>query len=110
MVTGAAAVVTALAANSAATVEYRQNQAQLNAAFEQAGMTTQSAKEAYQQLYKVIGDDDQAVESAANIAMLADSEQNAAKWAELASGVLGTFHDTLHRWYRKNSRLPVGRG
>lgn len=95
MVTGAAAVVTALAANSAATVEYRQNQAQLNAAFEQAGMTTQSAKEAYQQLYKVIGDDDQAVESAANIAMLADSEQNAAKWAELASGVLGTFHDTL---------------
>lgn len=95
MAVGAAAVGTALLGTVAATEEYRQNQAQLNAAFEQAGLTTRSAKDAYQELYRVIGDDDQAVESAANIAMLADSEQEAAKWAELASGVLGTFHDTL---------------
>jgi hypothetical protein len=95
IITGTAAIATALAGTAAATIDYRQNQAQLNAAFEQAGMTTKSAKDAYQELYKVIGDDDQAVESAANIAMLADSEQEAAKWAELASGVLGTFHDTL---------------
>lgn len=90
-----AAAGAALLALGASTTEYRQNQAQLNAAFEQAGLTTQSATDSYRQLYKVIGEDDQAVESAANIAMLANSEKEAAQWAELASGVLGTFHDTL---------------
>lgn len=93
--TAAAGVTTAFLALGPATQEYRQNQAQLNAAFEQASMTTEAATATYRELYKVIGDDDQAVESAANIAMLASSEQEAAKWAELASGVLGTFHDTL---------------
>ena len=90
-----AGVTTAFLALGPTTQEYRQNQAQLNAAFEQAKLTTESATATYQQLFKVIGDDDQSVESAANIAMLASSEQEAAKWAELASGVLGTFHDTL---------------
>lgn len=91
----AVATATALLATSAATEEYRQNQAQLNAAFEQAKFSTESASAAYKRLYAVIGDDNQAVESAANIAMLADSEAEVAKWADIASGVLGTFHDTL---------------
>jgi hypothetical protein len=80
---------------SASTIEFRQNQAQLNAAFKQAELGAESAGETYKTLYGIIGDDDQAVESAANIAMLASSEEEAAKWAQLASGVLGTFHDTL---------------
>ena len=95
IITSMAAAGAALLALAKSTEDYRQNQAQLNAAFEQAKLTTDSAAATYQHLYKVIGDDDQAVESAANIAMLASSEQDAAKWAELASGVLGTFHDTL---------------
>ena len=86
---------TALVGTAALTEEYRQNQAQLNAAFEQAGFSAESARSAYTEMYKAIGDDDQATESAANIAMLASSEQEAAKWAELCSGVMGTFHDTL---------------
>ena len=90
-----AAAGTALMGVAAATTDYRQQQAQLNAAFEQAGLSAASAKGAYSELYKVIGEDDQAVESAANIAMLANSEKEAAQWAELAAGVLGTFHDTL---------------
>ena len=89
------AVGTALLALGASTTEYRQNQAQLNAAFEQAGFTATSAQDAYRELYRTIGDDAQAVESAANIAMLARSEEDAARWAETASGILGTFHDTL---------------
>lgn len=90
-----AAMGTALVGTAAATEEYRQNQAQLNAAFEQAGFSAESAKSAYTEMYKAIGDDDQATESAANIAMLASSEQEAAEWAELCSGIMGTFHDTL---------------
>ena len=90
---GASAV--ALAGAALATEEYRQNQAQLNAAFEQANMSASAATGVYKELYKTIGDDDQAVESAANIAMLANNTKDAKQWAELASGVLGTFHDTL---------------
>lgn len=93
--TGLAVAGGALVTLASSTEEYRQNQAQLDAAFQQAGFSAEGASEVYGQLYKVIGDDDQAVESAANIAMLADSEQRASEWAELASGVLGTFHDTL---------------
>lgn len=96
VVTGAlAAVGGAITGISQATEEYRVNQAQLNAAFLQANMTAEGAKEVYSELYKVIGDDDQATESAANIAMLTDNIEEAQKWAGLASGVLGTFHDTL---------------
>lgn len=86
---------TALLSLSSSTAEYRKNQAQLNAAFEQAKFSAESATGVYKELYGVIGDDDQAVESAANIAMLANSEKEAAQWAELAAGVVGTFHDTL---------------
>lgn len=93
--TAVAAAGGALLALGASTTDFRQQQAQLNAAFEQAGLSAGSAKGAYKELYKVIGEDDQAVESAVNIAMLAESEKEAAQWAELASGVLGTFHDTL---------------
>lgn len=99
MAAGFAGVIAGIAAGMVALVEgteeYRQGQAQLDAAFSQANLSAQSAAGTYAHLYQVIGDDAQAVESAANIAMLASSEQEAAKWAELASGVLGTFHDTL---------------
>ena len=93
--TALAGATAAIVALGPATEEFRINQAKLNAAFEQASFSADSAKGVYKELFATIGDSDQAVESAANIAMLASSEQEAAKWAELASGVLGTFHDTL---------------
>lgn len=89
---GATAAIVAL---GPATEEFRINQAKLTAAFDQAGFSADSAKGVYKELFAVIGESDQATESAANIAMLAESEKEAAQWAELASGVLGTFHDTL---------------
>ena len=92
---GIAALGAALVGSAALTEEYRINQAKLNAAFEQAGLSGEAASDVYKELYATIGESDQAVESAANIALLTESEKDAAKWAELASGVLGTFHDTL---------------
>ena len=92
---GIAALGAALVGSAALTEEYRVNQAKLNAAFEQAGLSGEAASDVYKELYATIGDSGQAVESAANIALLTESEKEAAKWAELASGVLGTFHDTL---------------
>lgn len=90
-----AGAATALLALGPATEEFRVNMAKLTAGFEQAGMTADDAKGIYRELFAVIGDSDQATESANNIALLAKSEEEAARWAELASGVVGTFHDTL---------------
>ena len=93
--TALAGATAAIVALSPATEEFRINQAKLTAAFDQAGFSANSAKGVYKELFATIGESDQATESAANIAMLAESEKEAAQWAELASGVLGTFHDTL---------------
>ena len=90
-----AGAVTALVAIGPATEEFRVNMAKLTAGFEQAGMSADDAKGIYSDLFAVIGESDQATEAANNIALLAESEEEAARWAELASGVVGTFHDTL---------------
>ena len=94
---GAAAVaaVGSFFALAESTREYREEQAKLNSAFEQAKLSSDSAKSTYEQLFRAIGESDQSVEAAQQIALLADSEKEAAKWAELATGVVGTFGDAL---------------
>ena len=92
---GIAAIGTALATTAIATQEYRDDIAKLNTAFEAAGMTTGTAKTAYQDLYRVLGETDQAVEASQQIALLATSEESVAKWSELAAGVVGKFGDAL---------------
>ena len=109
LVAGAKAAGAALAAVGAAAVagvkflldleesteEYRAAQGRLNTAFEAAGYSTDTAKEAYQSLYAVLGDTDNATESAQLLAQLATSEKDVATWADIAAGVTGTFGDAL---------------
>lgn len=109
LVTGAKAAVAALAAVGTAAVagmkilldleesteEYRAAQGKLNTAFQAAGYSTDTAKEAYQSLYAVLGDTDNATESAQLLAQLATSEKDVATWADIAAGVTGTFGDAL---------------
>ena len=85
----------ALVGVSAATQEYRDDMAKLSSAFESANLSTESAKVAYQDLYRVLGETDQAVEASQQIALLADSEEEVAKWSAQAAGVVGTFGDAL---------------
>lgn len=103
---GAGAAVGAVAAAAAAgikvlndiaeaTEEYRENQGKLNTAFEAAGYSTETAKKAYQDLYAVLGDSDNATESAQLLAQLAKNEEDVAKWGDIAAGVTGTFGDAL---------------
>lgn len=75
--------------------EYRTEMGKLNAAFTTAGHTTNTAASAYRTLYGVIGQTDQAVEAAQQIALLADSEKDVTEWAGLAAGVVGRFGDAL---------------
>lgn len=93
--TALAAAGAALIGLSGATQEYREDSARLTASFEQAGLSAESATSTIQTLYGVIGEHDQAVEAAQQIALLANSEEEAAKWAGMAAGVVGTFGDAL---------------
>ena len=83
----AGALVTGLVASAEATREYREEMGKLSTAYESAGHKAETATKTYQTLQGVIGETDQSVEAAQQIALLARSEEDAAKWAELAAGV-----------------------
>lgn len=92
---GAAAAVGALVGSAEASREYRAEMGKLDAAFTSSGHSSEAATAAYKTLQGVIGETDQSVEAAQQIALLADSEEDVATWAGLASGVVGKFGDAL---------------
>lgn len=96
LVAGAAtAAGGALLALEANTEEYRVAQGKLNTAFEAAGYSTESAKQAYTDFYKILGDTDTATEASQLLAKLADNEKDLSTWTNIAAGVAGTFGDSL---------------
>lgn len=95
MIGGVAAVGTALVANVAATEEYRVAQAKLMTAFETAGASAEVAKGTYNDLYRVLGDGDVAVEAAGHLAQLTTNEQELSEWTNICQGVYATFGDSL---------------
>lgn len=95
MVTGAAAVMGALVGSAEATREYRGEMGKLETAFDTVGHKADTAQAAYKTLQGVIGETDQSVEAAQQIALLAESEADVAQWADLAAGVVGRFGDAL---------------
>ena len=92
---GIKAGISALANIAEATREYRTEMGKLEAAFLSMQYGSDTASAAYEKLYGVIGETDQSVEAAQQIALLANSEKDVAKWADLASGVVGKFGDAL---------------
>lgn len=78
-----------------ATEEYRVAQARLNTAYEAAGYDAQTATKAYSGLYKVLGETDRATEAAQLLAKLATNTQDVTTWTRIATGVSGTFGDSL---------------
>ena len=95
VVAGATAAVTALVGSAEATREYRTEMGKLNTAYETVGHKTATAEEAYKRLYGVIGETDQTVEAAQQIALLAESEEDVVQWADLGAGVVARFGDAL---------------
>ena len=95
MVAGTAAMVTGLVASAEATREYRTEMGKLTTAYETVGHRTEIAEEAYKRLYGVIGETDQTVEAAQQIALLAESEEDVIQWADLGAGVVARFGDAL---------------
>lgn len=95
VVAGATAAVGALVASAESTREYRTEMGKLTTAFETVGHRTEIAEEAYKRLQAVIGETDQSVEAAQQIALLAESEEDVVQWADLAAGVVARFGDAL---------------
>lgn len=96
LVTGAAvAAGGALLGIEAATEEYRIAQGKLNTAFEAAGYSADTAKQAYTGFYEILGDTDTATEASQLLAKLAQNEEDMSEWTNIAAGVWGTFGDSL---------------
>lgn len=95
IVTGIKAVVDGIVDLEESTREYRTEQGKLNAAFESSNFSAETAAATYKSLQAVIGETDQSVEAAQQIALLADSEESAGRWASYAAGLVGKFGDAL---------------
>ncbi len=95
MAAGVAAGAAAMIGLAESTQDYRKEQAKLTAAFASAGLSAESAKSTYNDLYAIIGESDVAVEAAQQIALFSDNTEHAAQMASLASGIVGTFGDAL---------------
>lgn len=78
-----------------ATEEYRVSQIKLNTAFESAGHSGETTQKAFSGLYKVVGDLDRATEASQLMAKLARNTEDVAGWTTIATGVVGTFGDSL---------------
>lgn len=77
------------------TEEYRNSMAQLTTAFEVAGSSAETAKETYNDLYRVLGDSGQATEAAQHLAKLTNNEQDLAEWTNICQGVFANFGESL---------------
>lgn len=91
----AAGAATSFLALAESTREYREDINKLQTAFKTAGHTTKQATDTYKELYSVIGEEDRSVEAAQQIAKLAKSEEEMVKMTNIATGVWGTFGDSL---------------
>ena len=77
------------------TREYREDIGKLRTAFESAGKSTELATAVYKEFYSVLGEEDRSVEAVNHLAKLVDTEEDMAKWTDIATGVWGTFGDSL---------------
>lgn len=90
-----AGAVAGLAGMSAATAEYRNNQAKLKTAFEDAGSSAATATQVYNDLYRVLGDDGQTTEAASHLAKLTNNQQDLSEWVNISKGIYAQFGDSI---------------
>ena len=90
------AAITGLTAAAESTREYRTEMAKLDTAFTDNGHSADSARNAYKELQGILGETEQAVETANHLAKLTDNEKDLAKWTgDILPGVFATFGASL---------------
>lgn len=90
-----AGAVTAFLGLAEATRETRTQMGQLQAAYENVGLTAEQAAATHTTLTGILGDSGQATEAAQLIAQLASNEQELADLTNVATGVYATFGEAL---------------
>ena len=90
-----AAAGTALLALGASTKDYRAEQAKLTSAFDKAGASADTAKQVYNDLYRVLGESDTSVEAANHLAQMTTNQKELSEWTNICQGVYATFGDSL---------------
>lgn len=90
-----AGLTAAFVAQDGATEEYRVAQGKLNAGFQAAGLSADTARKSYRNFYAILGDTDTATEASQLLANMAKNEEEVTKWTRIAAGVHGTFGDSL---------------
>lgn len=80
---------------SESTREYREDMGKLKTAWESAGKSNELATKTYRDFYTVLGEEDRSVEAVNHLAKFVETEQELAKWTNIAAGVWGTFGDSL---------------
>lgn len=94
-VAAVAALGTAMLGVAESTREYRTAQEKLNAAFEAQGKSAEEAGQAYNGLYRFLGDSDVAVEAANHIAQLNLTQEENKELTSALQGVYATYGDSL---------------
>lgn len=85
----------AVAAFVKSTEEFREGQAKIATAFGEAGASAEIAKQTYNDLYRVMGDDGAAVEAANHLAQLTTNQKDLNEWTTICQGVVATFGSSL---------------
>lgn len=77
------------------TEEFRKAQAKVNTTFQSLGSNTQQAAKTYKDLYRFLGDDATAAETAQSLALITTNEKELAEWSTILQGVYGSMGDKL---------------
>lgn len=93
--TAAVGLTTAFLATAESTRETRIAMGRVETAFTTMGYSAETGKKTFMDFAAILGDTDQATEAVGNLAKLATSEQDLAKWTTIATGVYATFGDGL---------------
>lgn len=91
----AIAVVGSFLSLAESTRETRENFNKLETGFTTAGHSAEDASNTYRELYGILGDEGQATEAAAHLALLAKNQEDLSKWTNIATGVYAQFGASL---------------
>lgn len=95
LISGCVNAAKSIAGLADSTREYREDMGKLETAWESAGKSTETATALYKDFYSVLGEEDRSVEAVNHLAKFVDTEKDLQKWTNIATGVWGTFGDSL---------------
>ncbi len=89
------AAIGAMSMAAEGTREYREDMDKLEIAFKTRGFSAETAKKSYEDFFVILGESDRSVEAVNHLAELAKTEEELAKWGNIAAGVNAKFGDSL---------------